>query len=273
MTGIMRKLSVCVACAIGLAVTSGTASAQYGVRPQAASAVAGEDYHVELTFGLWTPERDIVISSESLGILGSSIDAVTDLGFEKETFPNFYAVLRPTRKFKLRFGYTPIKYTGDTILTRTIVFNGQRYDIGLPVVSELDWKLWRFGTEFDVFYRSRWFVGFIVDVNYTDIDVALTSPITAEFTHVTVPIPAVGGIGRVYVAKNLAITGELTGLKLTIDEDTGKFVNFDLNATYNFTNNFGVQGGYRSLTVEYDVEQDSGNLDLNGLYFGGVARF
>ena len=67
--------------------------------------------------------------------------------------------------------------------------------------------------------------------------------------------------------------GELSGLKLTIDEDTGQFVNFDLNGTYNITNNFGVQGGYRSVNVEYAIDQDSGNLELNGLYFGGVARF
>jgi hypothetical protein len=268
----MRKLSVCIACATLIFITRGTASAQYGVTP-AASTVAGEDYHVEFTYGLWTPAREIIISSESLGIIGSSINAVTDLGFERETFQNIFVVLRPTEKFKFRFGFTPIKYEGDNILTRTIVFNGQRYDVGLPVQSELDWKLWRFGLEYDVFYRSRGFVGFIVDVNYTDINVMLTSPITAEFTQVKVPIPAIGGIGRFYIGKNFAVTGELSGLKLTIDEDTGQFVNFDLNGTYNINNNFGVQGGYRSVNVEYDIELDSGNLELNGLYFGGVARF
>ena len=101
----------------------------------------------------------------------------------------------------------------------------------------------------------------------------LTAPLINEFTHVKVPVPTIGGIGRVYVARNFAITGELTGLKLTIGEDTGKYLEFDLNALYNFNKNIGVQGGYRTLNIEYAIEDDSGNLDLNGLYFGGVARF
>ena len=219
----MRKLFVCMACATVLAITSGTASAQYGRPPGASSGVSGEDYHVELAYALWRPSRTS-ISSESLGIIGNSIDAVTDLGFETETFQDFKVVLRASRKFKFRFGYTPIKYEGDTILTRTIVFNGQRYTIGLPVTSELDWKSWRFGAEYDFISRSRGFVGFIFEGKYTDINVPLRRRSSTEFTHVKVPIPTIGGIGRVYVARNVAMTGELTGLKLTIQDDSGKYL-------------------------------------------------
>ena len=42
---------------------------------------------------------------------------------------------------------------------------------------------------------------------------------------------------------------------------------------FNFTNNVGAQVGYRSFDVLYKVEQDEGNLQLKGLYFGGVVRF
>jgi hypothetical protein len=73
--------------------------------------------------------------------------------------------------------------------------------------------------------------------------------------------------------KNLAVTGELTGLKLTVQDDTGKYLEFDVNGLFNFTRNFGVQGGYRTLSLDYSVEKDFGNLDLKGFYFGGVARF
>jgi hypothetical protein len=34
-----------------------------------------------------------------------------------------------------------------------------------------------------------------------------------------------------------------------------------------------VQGGYRSLDVEYIDEDDLGRLKMKGLYFGGVVRF
>jgi hypothetical protein len=41
----------------------------------------------------------------------------------------------------------------------------------------------------------------------------------------------------------------------------------------NFTNNFGAQVGYRSLSLGYVAKQDQGDATLAGWYFGGVARF
>ena len=41
----------------------------------------------------------------------------------------------------------------------------------------------------------------------------------------------------------------------------------------NFTDHFGVQAGYRSLTVFYQIETDAGDLKMKGLYFGGAVRF
>ncbi len=85
-----------------------------------------------------------------------------------------------------------------------------------------------------------------------------------------------GGIGRVYVVPNISITGELTGFKLPegIDEDyRGRYFDFDLYGTVNFSDNFGALLGYRSLDVFYKVEEDTGDLTLKGLYFMGVARF
>jgi hypothetical protein len=270
----MRKLFVWMAGATMLAVTAGTASAQYGTsQPGVSSGVTGDDYHVELSYALWRPSRELLISSESLGIVGDRIDAVVDLGFDTRTFQDIKVVLRPSQRFKVRFGVTPIKYEGDTVLTRTIVFNGQRYTIGLPVTSELEWKSWRFGIEYDFISRSRGFFGVIFEAKYTDLNVDLQAPLIAEFTHVKVPIPTIGAIGRVYVAKNVALSAEVTGLKLTIQDDTGEYLEVDLNAQYNFHNNFGVQGGYRAMSLGYAVELDSGDLDLKGLYFGGVARF
>jgi hypothetical protein len=270
----MRKLFVSAAGAAVLAITAGTASAQYGAQPPGASSgVTGADYHVELSYALWRPDPSLAISSESLGIVGDRIDAVADLGFERSTFQDFRVVVRPSRKFKLRFGVTPVKYEGDTILTRSIVFNGQRYTIGLPVTSELEWRSWRFGIEYDFISTSRGFFGVILEGKFTDLNVELLAPLIAEFARVRVPVPTIGAIGRVYVARNVALSAEFTGLKLTIQDDTGTYLEFDVNAQFNFNKNLGVQGGYRAMTLDYAVELDSGELDLKGLYFGGVARF
>jgi hypothetical protein len=90
------------------------------------------------------------------------------------------------------------------------------------------------------------------------------------------PIPAIGVIGRGYVAPNVSITGEFTAFKWpeTIREGYGgKYFDFDLYGTANFNDHVGAQFGYRTFTVDYHVDEDRGDFKLRGLYFGGAFRF
>ncbi len=255
------------------------ARAQLGSRT-ASDRATGENYHVELGGYFWNPKPDIVISSESLGIPGDQVDFVTDLGLEQTRFKQLKVVLRPGTKHKFRFEYTPIKYDALATVPRSFTFNGQRYDIGVNVATVVDWKAYRFGYEWDFVYRNRGFAGLLLDLKYTDILASLTAtvgPLSAtEFTHAKAPIPAIGFIGRGYVAPNISITGEFSAFKIpdSLNEDyKGKYYDFDLYGTVNFTDNVGAQVGYRSFNVYYKVEQDTGDLILKGLYFGGVVRF
>ena len=97
--------AVLVVC-LGLAAR---ADAQYGARTNSTRAT-GENYHVEIGGFLWYPTPEIDISSESLGIIGSKIDFVSDLAIEKSTFKQLRVVLRASTKHKFRFEYTPISY-------------------------------------------------------------------------------------------------------------------------------------------------------------------
>jgi hypothetical protein len=251
------------------------AHAQYGTRPISDPAT-GEDYHVEISGFLWAPTPDIVITSEALGILGSQIDFVEDLGIEKSTFKQFRAVLRPGRQHKFRFEYTPIRYESSALLRRSIIFNGIEFPVAIPVNTDLNWRAYRFGYEYDFLYRDRGFLGLILEAKYTDVEATLSNVIDTEFVRARAPIPAIGLIGRVYPAANISITGEFSAFKLpdSINEDYGaKFYDFDLYATVNFTDYVGAQGGYRSFNVFYRIDDDEGELNLKGLYFGGVLRF
>ena len=266
--------------AIGLwCVVSGLVAlpawAQYGAK-HVSDPATGEKYHVELGGYLWYPTPDIVITSESLGIVGSRIDFVTDLGIEKTRFKQLKVVLRPTQKHKLRFEYTPITYDAVGTITRDIVFNGQKYPISLPVATNLQWKAYRFVYEYDFVYRDRGFVGMLLEAKYTNVRAELKNILAAEFVEARAPIPAIGVIGRVYVVPNISITGELSGLAtggLFGEDYRAHYADFDLYGTVNFTDNVGAQAGYRSFNVFYHVKEDEGELLLKGLYFGGVVRF
>jgi hypothetical protein len=276
----MRTFAIFVCLFAGLAAAS-PAEAQYGARRATTDRATGENYHAELGIGFWNPTPEIVISSESLGILGDNVDFVNTLGLEKKKFRQLKIVLRPGTKHKFRFEYTPLKYEAQKTITTSFVFNGQRYNVGLPVTSELLWKAYRIGYEFDFVYRDRGFVGMLLETKYTDISATLTASLAGiartEFTRARGPIPSVGVIARGYVVPNISITGEFSGFP-EIGKDGGsryggKYYDFDLYGTVNFNEHAGAQLGYRSFDVFYKVKNDNGTLKMKGLYFGAVGRF
>jgi hypothetical protein len=238
----------------------------------------GEVYHVEGSFGIWSPSSNVEIASEGLGIPGSSIDVKRDLGMIDQRFRELRFIGRPARKHKFRFQYIPINYVQQATLVRDVVFQGQRYRVGLPVNSQLKWNAFRFGYEYDFIYRNRGFVGFILDAKYTDVSASLQSPLNNERIRARAPIPTIGGIGRFYIVPNISITGELTGADIPDAlgkrfEVDGHYFDLDIYGTVNFNNYVGAQIGYRKFDVSYSVEDDTGAFVLKGLYFGGVARF
>ncbi|MDH4063074.1 MAG: hypothetical protein OEW19_01640 [Acidobacteriota bacterium] len=251
------------------------AAAQF--RPPAEPAV-GEDYHVEFSYGWWDPDPSLVINSESLGIVGTDVDLVEDLGITKKRLGKLNLVLRPATKHKFRFERLPIKYEAEAVIQREFIFNGQRYRVGLPVNTTAEIKTYRFGYEYDFLYRSRGFAGVLLDVKYTDVKVELFSPIAVvpEFTTAVAPVPTIGFVGRGYVAKNLAIGGEISFFRVPdnlSDTYDGSYTDYDFYATLNFTRNAGATFGYRSVDVFYQVDNDTGALKFKGIYFAGVVRF
>ena len=270
-----KRILTCVfAIAAAAAAMPDAAEAQYSV-PRSQERAIGETYWVEAMGGFWTPSVNGLIQSEEFGIAGDEIDFVDDLGFEKKRFGDFRLVLRPGRKHKLRLQYVPVSYNSETVFRRTIKFNGQRYDVGLPVTTGFDWKVWRFGYEWDFISREKFFIGAILEAKYTQIEARLVSPINDEFTSAKGPIPSIGGIARVYVLPSTAVTFELSGIKIPRIDDKyeARYIDWDLYGTFNVTNNFGVTAGYRVMDVMFIADRDGGEMQLKGPYFGAIARF
>lgn len=251
------------------------ARAQFQPRPLNDPAT-GERYHIEASASMWRPTTNMSVASESLGIVGTTIDFKNDLGIQDKGLPAFSIVLQPARSHKFRGQIIPMKYTASSTLRRPLIFNGQLYPLNLPVNSSLDWKAYRLNYEFDFINKSRGYGGFIIEAKYTDVRVDLQSPLVAEFAHARFPVPALGGVARVYVVPNISITAEVTGFKIpdSIDDRyRAHYVDVDVYGTINFTNNVGAQIGYRSLDMGYKIKSDIGSLVLKGMYFGAVARY
>ena len=241
----------------------------------------GDKYHIEGGVDFWFGTADLTIASGGSGALagiqGTDINAKRDLGLVDKNLPQFNLVVKGAKRHKLRVQYVPIKYEQSAVLTRTIDFNGQRYTVGLPVNSALNWKALRLGYEYDFVIKNRGYGGFIIEDKQTDVRVDIATPlIKPQFAHAQAPIPALGFIGRVWLVPRVNVTGEVTGFKIP-DSVEGRYnahyVDIDVYGTLNPTKNVGIKVGYRSLDLAYKFQEDTGTFTLKGAYVGAVVRY
>ena len=248
----------------------------------------GEDFHVELGLMLWKPTPGIVIGSDSLrSVDAGGVDFVQEFNIQNKRFNEFRGVLRGG-KTKFRISHVNLVYNETAVLQRAIVVGGQTFNVAANATADLDWNLWTLGYERDLVKTDRGLFGFIAEVHFNHVVADLRAS-SGGFTAVSltdekVPFPALGVIGRVYPHKNVGITAEWTGFKMPgfianrlTDTDNGDanahLKNFDIYVTGSITRYFGVQGGYRALTADYLLDDNSGDLEMKGLYFGAMVRF
>ena len=268
-----------------LASTLFSARAEAQFRPIQPKA-AGENYHVELGPMFWIAKPGIVILSGSLAPLSSEgLDFVREFNLEDKRFMELRGVIKGG-KHKLRVSRVEFKWEESAVLTRPVVFGGRTFNVSADVTADLSWDLWRFGYEYDFATGDAGYVGFIAEVKHSnvvaDLRASNASGSAASLTDVNVPVPQFGIVGRGYPHKNVSITAEFTGIKVPgwlrekltdAEEFEANFKDFEIYGTVSITRHFGIQGGYRSLDAEYIVDDDSGDLEMKGPYFGAVVRF
>ena len=259
--------------ALVLLLSAVPAFAQY--KPQSIGAPAtGEQFVIEVSAAYWYPTADISVASTSRNVIGSSIDLKNDLGLADDRFPMFKIVLKPKTKHKIRLQYIPINYSQTATPTRVLTFAGQTFARSVPITSNLDWKAYEIGYEYDFISTNYMFLGGILEAKYTDVSARLTSAVVSGSESVKAPIPAVGVVARAYLAPNLSLTGELTGIKVpSIRSFSGHYADVDVYVTLNLNKRIGAQAGYRAMDVLFNANDDSGSMTLKGAYIGGVLRY
>src|SRR5690606_27125540 len=126
------------------------------------------------------------------------VDFVQEFGFAEQWFPEFTLVAGRSHKFRLH--YVRFNYDAETILSRTITFQGRTFTIGAPATADVQWDLWRFGYEWDFVRASRGYFGAVVELKYNQITGMVDSPVlsSAATTEPEAWVPTFGVAGRGY---------------------------------------------------------------------------
>jgi hypothetical protein len=268
-----------------IALVSTLVSARADAQFRAADPAPGETFTVELGLMLWTPTPKLGVQTDGLAALGvPHVDLAEAFALDDTRFTEFRIVLKPGRKHKLRIARVSFSYDQQGTAPRPLNLGGLILPPSQPLTTQVEWDLWRFGYEWDFVAADRGLFGLVTEVKYNRLAANVgAAGIGSEAIDVTAPLATLGLIGRVYPHRNVALTAEFTGVKLFglmrrvsdafVDDLDVKMYDVDLYGTVNFGRHVGVQGGYRSVSADFEIEGDSGDLEMKGLYFGGLVRF
>ena len=155
----IRTLAIGLFCMYAILLMPAAAHAQFAATPFSDPAT-GERYHIEAVVRLVEPVsglRDRERVARHARHAGSTPSPTS--ASRRRRSPSCASCCGPARKHKFRINYLPMTYTAAATVHREFVFNGIRYGVNLPVTTELSWKTWLLGYEYDFLYRDRWFVG------------------------------------------------------------------------------------------------------------------
>jgi hypothetical protein len=211
------------------------------------------------------------------GVPGTVLDVKNDLGMKDENIFNGEAFLK-AGDFTFRVVYTPLKFTGSSVLSAPIDFDGYTFPAGTPISSKLETKMVDGDVEWDLLNPdlgvAAMNLGLFLRLKYVDGSVEISSnnplvPITAtqDFRLVIPEVGAAAGIGflKNIIRADARVSGmAYSGSHLYEGDAFLSVIPFPF---------LRLQGGYRSIDLKADENDLKGTLKIKGPYAGFQIAF
>jgi hypothetical protein len=227
---------------------------------------------LELTGRYWIPQMSTRVRVEANGF-GTDIDARRDLGMDDANFPAGAVEFRHGRT-RLRFDYTPIDYSGDQTVTRTVLFGGREYTVGTRVVSDLEVRHLQLSWSYQlVNIREGLFrLGPLMEIDGFLLRGSLAAPsLSVDRTEdLKVGLPAIGALMTIQPHRAVEIYAQMAGLKVG---DYGSYVGSDSGVKVRPWKHVVLTGGYRTFNLNARVSPDFAHVRLGGPFVGAGLRF
>ena len=217
-----------------------------------------EDFRVEATLGVWRHNTRGQLQSGAL-----PIDLHADLFlFNRSTFDG-RVVVKPGRKHRIFVEGNPFRLEGQSLLSRSLIYEGRTYSFRETVVSNADLTYIAAGYQYDFLSSTRGHLGVQAAGAYLSATGTLASGSISATGSYTLGMPLAGIEGRAFLlpgSRLLNINGEVKGMAFG---DYGHFVQTGANLGLTF-GPVSLQGGYRILDAD---------LHRRDRLFGVVPRF
>ena len=100
---------------------------------------------------------------------------------------------------RLHVSYTPLKYSGDKRLQRTVIFDGKTYSVNTQVQSSLDGSYFAADYRFGLVRSEGFELDGLVGAKYADFDALVVSIDIGQqaLASLKAPVPIVGAAARI----------------------------------------------------------------------------
>ena len=209
---------------------------------------------------------------------GDQIDLHRDLGFGSYSTFSGNVDWRFARKHHLLLLMSPVNSSRKTTLSRQIDWQGDTYDAGVVVDTDVHSFLFAPGYEWDFLKGSQWALGLVAQFNILDTSATIKGTATvngqsAERTSkgsVIAPIPAVGPRVKFFPipgSRKFDVDAGLQGMYLF---GYGDFWAGRASADYAFARHWYVSGGYQ-LGTRLSVHGSDNQIGIRLTQKGPVA--
>jgi hypothetical protein len=205
---------------------------------------------------------------------GTDIDLKRDLGIADQNFLSGRFSVNIGPNHRLTLNYTPIRYSINSNIKRTVEFAGETYAINTRVLTSLDLQYLRIGWayQFVNVEGGKFKFGTLVEVKGAQGDVSLAAPDLGidNAWNFKAWLPTLGLAMDINPVPFINIFAEISGLPAgqygTIWEGEAgiKFIPFK---------NFTVSGGYRIVEIDARNDPDYATVKLGGPFVGLSLRF
>ncbi len=238
----------------------------------ASPSLADEIFSFKTGYLALSPSGDVAVSVE--GLSGTTLDVEDDLGIE-ESEDFFVDAALQFGSFRLFAAYLPVNFSGNSVLTRDISFNGENFVLGSRVASEVNIDMYEAGLAWFLLniddLPTRIQFGPELAVKYIDARVELKDNVAGlnESQNVGVPIPTLGMRARVALADSLSVAGRVGYLKYS----DSSFMDADAQVEFSPVPLVGLFAGYRLMEIDVDESDVLIDATFAGPYAGAFVRF
>ena len=230
--------------------------------------------HVELEGRYWIPQLSSHLRLERNG-LGTDIDAQKDLGIRDTNLPSG-TVAWQHRWSRLSFSYTPLSFSGDQNVSRTVVFNGQQYTVGTRIQSDLSIQHLQLNWTYELIHSKdgKFRLGPLVEADaflmHGRLSAPVLSPPISEEEDLSVGLPAAGLRMLLSPLRRLDIFAQVAGMDVP---GYGYFVGSDSGARVRLFQQLFLSAGYRTFNLHVENSPDFFRVQLRGPFVGAGLQF